>query len=433
MTRAERDPRGDIDPAVLFEEYLELLQAGESLDPDEIRAAHPACAEVLIAQLELFAGLESGGADPASLGTLGDYALRRQIGRGGMGIVYEAWESSMERPVAVKVLPTAVAADAKTLHRFVREAQVSGSLHHPNIVSVYGMGVKEHTAYYAMELIEGETLAQVLRRARECESGSDVETLFGRPGDCSFFAAAATAFADVADGLQHAHSKGIVHRDVKPSNLILENGRTLRILDFGLARLVRLHYEPSVDPGLGDVLAEAARTLEANSSSGSRSRSLQSSLAWLSLRVPKVLQPSRARELARAHLGDSRVGGAALTEEAVEALVLTAEAEALDGRWAPAVRTLERGLSPDGDASSASLAKSLERCRAPVLPDIVSMACSPRSLSTRRPIADCSTTFASSIARARPRRMFSVVASISKLAFWSERGGTTRRHRSLPD
>ena len=152
-----------------------------------------------------------------------------------MGVVYDAWQRSMDRRVALKVLPAAIAADARAAARFLREAQAAGRLGHPNVVAVHAMGVDGRTPYYAMELIDGETLATVLSRIHRAETNA--ETPFGPKGDQRWFAGVATTFAGVADGLEHAHAHGVVHRDVKPSNLILDLDHRLRILDFGLARL----------------------------------------------------------------------------------------------------------------------------------------------------------------------------------------------------
>jgi serine/threonine protein kinase/Tfp pilus assembly protein PilF len=223
--------------------YLDRLNAGEMLDRDEILREHPEYAEEVVERLEVFQTLGvAAGAPAVPLGTLGDYTLRRQIGRGGMGVVYEAWQNSMDRRVALKVLPAGIAADDKAFNRFMREARAAGKLNHPNVVAVHAMGQHENTPYFAMEFVEGETLAQVLAKIKEAKP--DEETGFGKKDDARYFLNIAEAFAEVADGLQHAHSKGIIHRDIKPSNLILDpesdqGGRTksrLRILDFGLAR-----------------------------------------------------------------------------------------------------------------------------------------------------------------------------------------------------
>jgi hypothetical protein len=205
--------------------YLEKLIAGESLDPQGILAEHPRWGAQILEGLERFIALDRDALEPAALGTLGDYTLRRQIGRGGMGTVYDAWQNSMARRVALKVLPRALAADTRADTRFIREAQIAGKLDHPNVVHVHGTGVEEQVPYYAMEYVEGETLAQVLAKLKDAER--ETETPFGQKDSV-------VHFGKLADGLQHAHSKGVVHRDIKPSNLILDGEG--RILDFGLAR-----------------------------------------------------------------------------------------------------------------------------------------------------------------------------------------------------
>ncbi len=258
----------------LLWECVARLNRGESIDEAALRKEHPAEAEEVLRQLEAFKDIgatETGAGACGSLGTLGDYTLRRQIGRGGMGIVYDAWQNSMNRQVALKVLPAGVAADRRTAARFLREAQTAGQLNHQNVVAVYGLGIEANTPYYTMEFVAGETLAQVLARLRAAEGMEDekktilrgMSGLFGRGDiatadsgvepkapaprregllasgdlDLEYYAKLAKAFAGVADGLQHAHSKGIVHRDIKPSNLILDREGRLRVLDFGLAHL----------------------------------------------------------------------------------------------------------------------------------------------------------------------------------------------------
>jgi WD40 repeat protein len=233
--RAEECGRDD-DPRVneIVSDYVDRMNAGERITAELVLREEPLLAGEILDALQVFFDLDPELKEQP-LGTLGDYTLRRQIGRGGMGVVYEAWENSMDRRVALKVLPPGVAADERALQRFVREAKTAGQLTHPNVVGVYGMGLKEQTPYFAMEFVEGETLAQVLTKLKD--AAPETETPFGKKDDVRYFANLAEAFADVSDGLQHAHSKGIIHRDIKPSNLILDTDGRLRILDFGLARL----------------------------------------------------------------------------------------------------------------------------------------------------------------------------------------------------
>ncbi len=225
----------EVPPEQILGSYLDRLNSGEDLDFEKIRREHPDLASELIEKLHFFQEIGPRPSNGSPLGTLGDYTLRRQIGRGGMGVVYEAWQNSVDRQVALKILPAGVAADERALQRFVREAKTAAQLNHQNIVHVHGMGVEENTPYYTMEYVEGETLAQVLGRLKEADE--EAKTPFGSKSRQDYYIRLADAFADVADGLQHAHSKGVIHRDVKPSNLILDQEGRLRILDFGLARL----------------------------------------------------------------------------------------------------------------------------------------------------------------------------------------------------
>ncbi len=218
----------------LLSRYVDRLNAGEMLDAEKILAEHPDDGPELVERLEAFQAVCPSPRHASALGTLGDYTLRRQIGRGGMGVVYDAWQNSLDRQVALKVLPAGIAADSRAFMRFMREAKTAAQLQHQNVVAVYGMGVEANTPYYAMEFVDGETLAHVVAKLKSAEPESP--TPFGRKDGAGYFEELAHAFADAADGLQHAHAKGVIHRDIKPSNLILDRERRLRILDFGLAR-----------------------------------------------------------------------------------------------------------------------------------------------------------------------------------------------------
>src|ERR1041385_3764333 len=151
----------------------DLLNQGRPIDARGILAENPDLAGELGEALDALRSIdpllcsprgERGAGGP--LGTIGDFRLLRTIGRGGMGVVYEAWQTSMDRRVALKVLPSGIAADTKTFLRFMREARTAGKLAHPNVVSVHAMGVESDTPYYAMELVEGETLAHLIERLR---------------------------------------------------------------------------------------------------------------------------------------------------------------------------------------------------------------------------------------------------------------------------
>jgi eukaryotic-like serine/threonine-protein kinase len=151
---------------------------------------------------------------------LGPYEILAPIGAGGMGEVYRARDSKLDRDVAIKVLPESVAADPDALARFEREAKAVAALSHPNILAIHDFGMHDGTAYAVMELLEGETLGAMLTAGRI------------PPKQAVDYA------LQVARGLSAAHEKGIVHRDLKPENLFVTKDRHVKILDFGLARRV---------------------------------------------------------------------------------------------------------------------------------------------------------------------------------------------------
>lgn len=149
---------------------------------------------------------------------IGPYVVEREIGRGGMGVVYSGRDTRLDRAVAVKALPAELAADTNRLARLEREARVLASLSHPNIAALYGLEEQGGSKYLVMEMIEGETLADRLRRGP-------------LPVD-----EAIQACEQIAQGLEAAHDAGVIHRDLKPGNIkVLPDGR-VKILDFGLAK-----------------------------------------------------------------------------------------------------------------------------------------------------------------------------------------------------
>ncbi len=199
---------------------------------------------------------------------LGDFRLLREIGRGGMGVVFEAEQLSLQRRVAVKVLPRSAALDERLRERFRREAQAVASLRHPNLVPVYAIGIEPDAHYYAMQLIDGIPLTKLIAQYRQGQGQVGVETsllLAGnqgtaeRPVDpaaetCQPPSAATSRWLPVrgtpeyyrlvawvgqqaAEGLEHAHQQGVIHRDIKPANLLIDTTPQVWVTDFGLAAL----------------------------------------------------------------------------------------------------------------------------------------------------------------------------------------------------
>jgi serine/threonine protein kinase len=151
----------------------------------------------------------------------GRYELESIIGRGGMALVYRARDLERGDVVAVKVLADNLAADPELRRRFAREALLAERLSHPNVVRVLGHGETDNRAYIVLEYVDGRSLADELERAGRLPPGRVIEL-----------------GAQAAAGLAHAHAQGLVHRDVKPHNLLLTNDGTLKVSDFGIARLV---------------------------------------------------------------------------------------------------------------------------------------------------------------------------------------------------
>ncbi len=151
----------------------------------------------------------------------GRYSIVRELGRGGMGIVFLARDAALERPVAIKLLPPMLALDAAHRARFVREARTAAALSHPNIVPIHAVEEHDDLAFFVMGFIDGETLA----------------TRVARNGPLRI-AEAARITQDVAWALAHAHAHGVVHRDIKPDNILIEreSGRAI-VTDFGIARV----------------------------------------------------------------------------------------------------------------------------------------------------------------------------------------------------
>ncbi|MFO0907489.1 MAG: serine/threonine-protein kinase, partial [Isosphaeraceae bacterium] len=202
------------------------------------------------------ATLAAALAVPASLSEVGGFRVVREIGRGGMGVVYEAEQPPLGRRVALKILPPAASLDPRHRQRFEIEAQAAALLHHENIVSIFGFGTDRGVDYFAMPLIEGWSLSDVIRdrRSQPSRSGSETPCTVAPclpAGGRSYVLAVARLMLQAADALDHAHSVGVIHRDIKPSNLLVDARGKLWVADFGLARIGR--GEPALT-GTGDLL-----------------------------------------------------------------------------------------------------------------------------------------------------------------------------------
>ncbi len=258
------------DPRLVLaaQEYLAALEAGRRPDRAELTQRFPELANQLapyLDALDLFhaaSPLLSQPVEPplgpATAEPLGDYRIVREIGRGGMGIVYEAVQLSLGRRVALKVLSFAAALDARQLQRFKNEAQAAAALHHTNIVPVFAVGCERGVHYYAMQLIEGQTLAEFVAAQKEDpkpaqpdprttvwvrgqEAPPAAETAVARASATSLmprarFRVMAELAIQAAEALEHAHSQGVIHRDVKPGNLMVDGRGKLWVTDFGLAQ-----------------------------------------------------------------------------------------------------------------------------------------------------------------------------------------------------
>ncbi|MDT7603127.1 MAG: hypothetical protein QOF61_1124, partial [Acidobacteriota bacterium] len=158
---------------------------------------------------------------PVAPGTrFGPYEIVSPLGEGGMGEVYRARDTRLGREVALKILPASVSHDADRLRRFEVEAQSTSDLNHPNILTVFDVGAAEGASYIVSELLEGETLREHMQGA----------TLSARK--------AVDYAVQIARGLAAAHERGVVHRDLKPENIFVTHDGRIKILDFGLAKLV---------------------------------------------------------------------------------------------------------------------------------------------------------------------------------------------------
>ncbi len=262
----------------LVADYLDRVSQGEEPSREEYYEGYPEFRDSLrehFEALDIVEGAVSQAVRPESRQPLkieagqrlGDFEILREIGRGGMGIVFLSEQISLRRKVALKVLRGGAAFDPREIRRFQREAEVAGALHHPNIIPIYSFGETAGVYYIAMEFIEGISLRQFVNAARasrfpdsgdaSVRSAGDTTVDFGSgsslspedtrplgtaglpipsPESPNYILRCAEIISEVADALQFLHENGILHRDVKPQNLLLENSGKVVLTDFGLAR-----------------------------------------------------------------------------------------------------------------------------------------------------------------------------------------------------
>ncbi len=253
------------DPRVLplAQEFMERYRRGERPTFDEYAERHPDLARdirdlfpMLCVLEDLGPGrTESQAAAPSfelgPLQKLGEYRIIREIGRGGMGVVYEAEQETLKRLVALKVLPFPAFQDKRQLERFRIEALAAARLHHANIVPVFAVGEDRGLHFFAMQFIRGQTLAEVLnevRRLRQVDASKeparipserlgDSTTSIGADSGAPYYRGVARLALQVAEALAYAHGEGILHRDIKPANLILDLQGQVWVTDFGLAKV----------------------------------------------------------------------------------------------------------------------------------------------------------------------------------------------------
>jgi eukaryotic-like serine/threonine-protein kinase len=277
---------------LLADEFVRRRRQGDRPTIDEYAARFPHLADEIRNVFPALVALEQAGPsrrDGAVSGSIfpcdgspppaiGDYRILREIGRGAMGVVYEAEQQSLDRRVALKVLPWHAATSSIAVERFRREARAAARLHHTNIVPVFDVGEEGHVCYYAMQYIPGQPLDRVLVELRKSKQGGDLnlrhrirkpipdvtgkqgpvapeETRHIAPGSTiddlpaqgssrwlvesrgsDYFRNVARLGHQVADALAYAHGRGIIHRDIKPSNLLLDTAGAVWVTDFGLAK-----------------------------------------------------------------------------------------------------------------------------------------------------------------------------------------------------
>lgn len=269
--------------AEILDQYATSVESGNPISLDSFIQDHPqlrSYIERMVIDIDALckvpdelksSSLSRFSAGAISKGTLlGDFEIVHEIGRGGMGIVYLARQRSLQRRVALKILPFAAVLDPNQISRFHTEAQAAASLHHPNIVPVYSVGNERGVHYYSMQYIDGQSMEVFLQSLKQgsqwkpslgdsfsivsqatsdlnASADSSAEIPNSKPNtlqstrrtskSSNYIRQIVSKMAEVAQALHFAHCQGIIHRDIKPSNLMIDRGGNLWLTDFGLARI----------------------------------------------------------------------------------------------------------------------------------------------------------------------------------------------------
>ena len=256
-------------------ERLAFVQTACSGDPEVLRAVR----QLLDAHTQAGSFLEENASRPQRVGR---YLIVDELGRGAMGTVYDASDPLIGRNVALKVIrsdaPAGAAEAGSSRERFFREVRAAGSLLHPGIVVVFDVGQEGDAAFFAMEKVEGPSLGQVMASGRKVEIAEALDIL-----------------RQTASALDYAHQHGIVHRDIKPANIMLANGRTVKVTDFGIAKILSVQSKTATGMVWGTPSYMSPEQIQAQPVDG---RSDQFSLAVLAYELLTGARPFQAESLA---------------------------------------------------------------------------------------------------------------------------------------